>query len=143
MTRSWSRTVPALVVMALALGACSRDAEPPPASAAGLANPASENCIAKGGQLRIETAGDGGQFGVCLFEDNRQCEEWALLRGECPVGGIRITGYVTPQARYCAIRGGDYVVTREQAATTPEEGTCTLPGESTCDALALYEGRCP
>jgi putative hemolysin len=51
-------------------------------------------------------------------------------------------GYVTPQARYSAIRGGDYVVTHEQAATTPEEGTCTLPGEPTCDALALYEGRC-
>ena len=26
---------------------------------------------------------------------------------------------------------------------TPEEGTCTLPGEPTCNALALYEGRCP
>jgi putative hemolysin len=137
-----SRTVLAVVGMMVALNACSRDLGRSPASAPGLANPASENCIAKGGELRIETAGDGGQYGVCLFEDNRQCEEWALLRGACPAGGIRITGYVTPQARYCAIRGGDYVVTHEQAATTPEEGTCTLPGEPTCDALALYEGRC-
>lgn len=99
--------------------------------------------MASGGRLVIETAGDGGEYGVCLFEDNRQCEEWALLRGACPVGGIRITGYVTPQARYCAIRGGDYVVTRQATATTPEEGTCTLPGAPPCDALALYEGRCP
>ena len=37
---------------------------------------------------------------------------------------------MTPQARYCAIRGGDYVVTGEQTATTPEEGTCTLPGDA-------------
>jgi putative hemolysin len=74
--------------------------------------------------------------------DNRQCEEWALLRGACPVGGIRVTGYITPQARYCAIRGGDYVVMREQTTTAPEQGSCTLPGEPTCDALALYEGRC-
>jgi hypothetical protein len=50
---------------------------------------------------------------------------------------------VTPQARYCAIRGGDYVVTKQQTATTPEAGRCTLPGEPPCDALALYEGRCP
>jgi putative hemolysin len=107
-----------------------------------LANPASENCIAKGGELRIETAGNGGQYGLCLFEDNRQCEEWALLRGTCPVGGRKVTGYVTPQARYCAIRGGDYAVTSEQTATTPEQGACTLPGEPICDALALYEGRC-
>jgi putative hemolysin len=92
--------------------------------------------------VRIETAGSGGQYGVCLFEDNRQREEWALLRGTCPVGGIKVTGYITPQARYCAIRGGDYAITSQQTETTPEEGTCTLPGEPACDALALYEGSC-
>ena len=51
--------------------------------------------------------GDGGQIGVCYFEDNRQCEEWALMRGECPVGGVKVTGYVTPAGRYCAITGGN------------------------------------
>jgi putative hemolysin len=129
-----------LATASMALAGCSGNAS---TSARGLANPASENCAANGGRVVIETAGDGGQYGVCLFEDNRQCEEWALLRGACPVGGIRITGYVTPQARYCAIRGGDYVVTRQETATTPEAGSCTLPGEPPCDALALYEGRCP
>jgi putative hemolysin len=132
-----TRTVPALVGLLLAFAGCSHE------PAQELANPASQNCVAQGGQLRIETAGDGGQYGVCLFEDNRQCEEWALLRGACPVGGIKVTGYVTPQARYCAIRGGDYAITRPQTATAPEAGTCTLPGEPACDALALYEGRCP
>jgi putative hemolysin len=124
----------------LVIAGCGQDPKTP--SPAGLTNPASANCIAEGGELRIETAGDGGQYGVCLFEDNRQCEEWALLRGACPVGGIKMTGYVTPQARYCAIRGGDYVVTREGTATTPEQGSCTLPGEPACDALTLYEGLC-
>ena len=90
----------------------------------------------------IETA-PAGQYGVCLFEDNRQCAEWALLRGDCPAGGIRVTGYATPQARYCAIRGGAYVITGQQSATAPEAGTCTLPDAPPCDALALYEGRCP
>jgi putative hemolysin len=61
----------------------------------GLANLASQNCVAQGGTLRIEERGDLGQFGVCYFEDNRQCEEWALLRGECPVGGVKVTGYTT------------------------------------------------
>jgi hypothetical protein len=132
----------ALVLVAgsaiLALAACSSVAD----SIAQLANPASENCVAEGGRLMIETAGDGGRYGVCLFEDNRQCEEWALLRGACPVGGIKVTGYATPQTRYCAIRGGAYLVTREQTASMPEEGSCTLPGEPACDALALYDGRC-
>ena len=35
-----------------------------------IANPASQNCVDKGGSLSIEERGDGGQFGVCLFEDN-------------------------------------------------------------------------
>lgn len=101
----------------LAISGCSALAPPPPvstppASRAGLANPASDHCIATGGEVKIETTGSGGQYGVCLFEDNRQCEEWALLRGACPAGGLKVTGYVTPQARYCAIRGGDYAVTK-------------------------------
>ncbi len=131
----------------LAISGCSAPApsppvSTPPASRAWLANPASDNCIATGGEVKIETTGSGGQYGVCLFEDNRQCEEWALLRGACPAGGIKVTGYITPQARYCAIRGGDYAVARQQTGSTPEQGICTLPGEPACDALALYEGRC-
>ena len=58
------------------------------------ANPASENCIKQGGTLSIQTRGDDGQYGVCMFEDNKQCEEWAMLHGDCPVGGIKVTGYV-------------------------------------------------
>ena len=52
-----------------------------------LANPASQRCIQEGGMLQIEQRPDGGQFGVCVFTDNRQCEEWALFRVECPVAG--------------------------------------------------------
>ena len=55
------------------------------------ANPASENCVKQGGTVSIQTRGDGGQYGVCMFEDNKQCEEWAMLRGDCPVGGIKVT----------------------------------------------------
>jgi len=68
--------------------------EPPKApTKQGLANPASVNCTQGGGTLDIRTRPDGGQYGVCVFEDNRQCEEWALLRGDCPAGGLKITGY--------------------------------------------------
>jgi len=53
----------------------------------GIANPASVNCIDKGGVLSIQKRGDGGEYGICIFEDNSQCEEWALFRGECSAGG--------------------------------------------------------
>jgi len=106
-----------------------------------LANPASVNCVEQGGRPVVERAPAGGEFGVCLFEDNRQCEEWALLRGHCPVGGRRVTGYVTPAARYCAITGGSYAVT-DRGGAADEQGTCTLPSGTTCDADAFYGGTC-
>jgi dipeptidase D len=106
-----------------------------------LPNPASQNCVDQGGTLSIETRPDGGQYGVCLFDDNRQCEEWALMRGECPVGGIKVTGYLTDAARFCAITGGTYAITGKSGAED-EQGTCTLPDGSQCDVWAYYEGTC-
>jgi putative hemolysin len=106
-----------------------------------LANPASENCIEQGGTVSIQTRSDGGQYGICLFEDNRQCEEWALLRGNCPVGGVKVTGYVTPAAVYCAITGGEYAVTGNTNADD-EQGTCTFKDGSQCDAWEYYNGTC-
>jgi hypothetical protein len=50
--------------------------------------------------------GPGGAIGVCVFAGNRQCEEWALLLGQCARGGIDVSGYATTSERHCAIRGG-------------------------------------
>ncbi len=148
-----------LVLIALVVAACVPAPAPVPSPAAnatpaapaaspadatpmpGIANPASVNCTKQGGTLSIQTNGTGGQYGVCLFEDNRQCEEWALLRGDCPVGGLKITGYVTPAAQYCAITGGTYTVTGN--SNTPNEtGTCTLKDGKVCDSTAHWNGVC-
>ena len=82
-----------------------------------ISNPASQNCLEQGGTLSFEERGDGGQFGICYFEDNRQCEEWALMRGDCPVVGLKVTGFITSAARYCAITGRTYAVTRNNGAS--------------------------
>jgi putative hemolysin len=97
--------------------------------------------VARAGALRIERRPDGGQYGVCVFADNYQCEEWAMLRGECPVGGLRVTGYVTAAARYCAITGGRYAVNARSGAAN-EQGVCSLPGGKSCGAEAYYSGAC-
>lgn len=111
------------------------------AQGAQLANPASKNCVAQGGHVVIEQHPRGGEYGVCLFTDNRQCEEWAMLRGDCRAGGIRVTGYVMPAARYCAIRGGTYAVTAA-SNTSQERGTCSLANGKNCDAEAYFDGSC-
>lgn len=99
----------------------------------GLANPASQYCIEKGGKLHIEKGPDGGERGICLFGDNRQCEEWALFRDHCPVGGVHIAGYCTPAGVYCAIRGGKVL---------EKETKCRLPSGKICPAQEVYEGTC-
>jgi putative hemolysin len=129
----------------LVVGGAGAFAQAPPtrpsASPPKLANPASQNCVAKGGTLHIERRPDGGQFGVCVFTDNRQCEEWALLRGECPASGLRVTGYVTPAARYCAVTGGRYTVVARSGASD-EQGVCAFPGGKGCEAAAYFAGAC-
>lgn len=54
--------------------------------ASGLANPASVYCRDSGYELEIRTGQDGGQYGVCIFPDGSECEEWAFYRGECAPG---------------------------------------------------------
>lgn len=98
-----------------------------------LANPASTYCVHSGGTLQIQKRGDGGEYGICFFEDNRQCEEWALFRGECPLKGLKITGYTTPAAVYCVIQGGKI---------NGSQSDCVLPNKKSCHVNALYDGRC-
>jgi len=51
----------------------------------GIANPASENCVAKGGTMKIAET-PAGQSGVCVFPDGSECEEWAFFHGACAPG---------------------------------------------------------
>ncbi len=129
------------VAATLLTGCLPKTTSEPTEPSVGIANPASENCVKQGGELSIQKSGSGGEYGICMFEDNRQCEEWAMFRGDCPVGGIKITGYITPAAVYCAISGGDYEVTGE-SNTDNEQGKCTFKNGKSCDVWEYYNGKC-
>lgn len=100
----------------------------------GIANPATTHCAKEGGVSRIITKQDGSQYGLCYFDDNRACEEWAMFRGECKVGGVKTTGYDTEAQMFCAWSGG-----RTQAV---EGAMCELPSGKVCNAEAYYSGVC-
>lgn len=100
----------------------------------GLPNPASVNCAKQGGTDTIETLNNGAQYGLCQFEDNMACEEWALLRGQCPKGGVKTAGYDTMGQKYCAWLGG-------KTFAVPNS-KCTLPNGKVCPTEALYNGTC-
>jgi putative hemolysin len=99
-----------------------------------LANPASEYCIEVGGQLQSEVRGDGGEYSLCNFPDDRSCEEWALFRKQCPVGGIKTIGFDTKEEVYCALIGGK--------TTAEPDADCKLPGSKICSNSDLYNGKC-
>ena len=54
-----------------------------PANKAGLANPASTFCTKNGYKLEIRSNSDGSQYGVCVFTDGKECDEWKFYRKEC------------------------------------------------------------
>lgn len=134
-----------LLIATFVLVACSPAEEDSsseePAGGLGLPNPASVNCEEKGGTVVMQKRGDGGEYGVCVFADNRQCEEWAMYRGECPEGGIDTSAYVTAASLYCAITGGEYTVT-DKNGMEDEQGTCKVPSGKSCDVWELYNGTC-
>ena len=99
-----------------------------------LANPASTNCLKVGGTLEIKKRGDGGEYGLCFFEDNYACEEWALFRGDCPVGGLKTTGFDTDAEKYCAWIGGQTLAVKN--------AVCKFKDGSSCLDTDLFAGLC-
>ncbi|MEW6617355.1 MAG: DUF333 domain-containing protein [Patescibacteria group bacterium] len=49
----------------------------------GIANPASQVCVAYGYKLEIRKDESGGEVGYCVFPDGKECEEWQFFRNEC------------------------------------------------------------
>ncbi len=103
-------------------------------------SPASKVCIDDGGTLQTKKRGDGATYDICFFEDNRQCETLSLLNGECPKGGLKVTGYITDAAVYCAITGGKYDISGN--TNEVEDGNCTFFSGKVCNVWDLYNGKC-
>jgi putative hemolysin len=72
------------ILFALIMSACTTGITPNENTA--LANPASVYCEEQKGVLDLRSDPDGNQYGVCIFEDGSECEEWAYFREECSQG---------------------------------------------------------
>ena len=81
------QAIPAAVMIALGLTACTSAQQPTPVSTqAGVPNPASVFCEGQGGRLEIREDAEANQTGFCIFPDGSECDEWALFRNECQPG---------------------------------------------------------
>jgi putative hemolysin len=110
-------------------------------AAAGLPNPASVYCQEQGYTLEIRSDTAGGQFGICIFPDGSECDEWAFFRGECAPAESAPTTTPQPNAEVTAALPA--------AGETPVEGwlgsVTALPEGSQFDdyfqALGQEDGR--
>lgn len=109
----------------------------------GLANPASVHCGKVGGTLKLQRTLDGGSMGICYFEGDHQCEEWALFRKECPVGGVEISKGMSPAQRSCLIRGGEFVLVTPASSSHRADGLCNLPDGEICGSAFVKGVPCP
>ena len=75
---------------------------------AAIPNPASKNCLDKGGKLemREETA---GTLGICKFTDGTECEEWKFYRNECRKGQTTKADTSHSYEGLISRKGNDYV----------------------------------
>lgn len=97
--KSMNRTLFALVLLLFVIAACGPTPTAIPAEATsqvGVANPASVYCVENHGRLEIRTGADGGQIGICVFDDGSECEEWAYFRGECQPGATMSASTTAP-----------------------------------------------
>lgn len=103
-----------------------------------IANPASVNCKNEGGQLVIKKRGDGGEYGLCWVGEGLACEEWAMMRGDCPKDGAYVgeyNGKAQSEAQiYCVASGGSIL--------DASNAICKFKDGSQCDVKALYDGTC-
>ncbi len=74
------------ILAALLVSGCSSQTSQSQGNSAAIANPASVKCEQNGGLVKLLYGPDGGQYGLCLFNDGSVCEEWALFNGSCNKG---------------------------------------------------------
>jgi putative hemolysin len=141
-----------LLILGLCLAAgifvagCTRQPAPaqPPATA-GMANPASVNCVNIGGTVEIKKDASGGEYGMCRFQNGTSCEEWALFRGEGCKPGIEpsatatVIGMPNPAAVYCGQVGGTSKTLKNPDGS--EYGMCVFANGTSCDEWALFRSE--
>lgn len=104
------------------------------------ADKAAEYCTDNRGTIETKQKGDGSSYEVCVFNGNRQCEKEAMENGECPLGGVSLSGYITDSSAYCAVLGGRYE--KSNISVGLEKGTCSFLNGNICDADDLFGGKC-
>jgi putative hemolysin len=139
-----------MLVVGLILSACQGGGTQKPTEGASeeapanMANPASVYCEEQGGTLEIRTDANGGQYGVCLFDDGSECDEWAYFRGECQPGesiqGEPAAGMANPASVYCEEQEGKLEI--RTGTDGGQYGVCMFEDGTECEEWAYFREEC-
>jgi putative hemolysin len=114
------------LLLAPILGCSPRAEQPTEADTlTGLANPASVYCQGLGYDEETRE-GEMGQYGVCLFPDDSECDTWDFLAGRCG-----------QQHSYCDQQGYQLEATEDGNIAT-----CTFDDGSICSEFTYFKGDC-
>jgi len=103
-----------------------------------MGNRASRYCAENGGVERILYGTDGGQYGVCFFDDGTACDSWAYFRGECTEGSqLEFSSFCREHGGYMRRRR----FTCDGCETNMFYWNCGIDGYW-CDENSYYEGEC-
>jgi len=107
-----------------------------------IANPASVYCEKQGYQLETRTDSEGNQYGVCIFPNGSECDEWAYFRGECaPAGQNPTTENKAVEATKVLLANelkidpGQITVFQLQATTWPDSCLGLAVKDETCNTV--------
>lgn len=127
------------IVAMLVLSACA-PITPAAQPAAAMPNPASVFCADNGGAVDIRKDAQGGEYGMCVFADGSECDEWAFFRGECKAGESgEVMNMRNPASVFCAEKGGTVDIRDEAEGSV---GYCVFAGKSECEEWAFFRGEC-
>lgn len=114
-----------IVLLAACLVGCAPETDQPENPPVGLANPASAYCQGLG--FKEETReNELGQYGICIFPDNSECDTWDFLAGRCG-----------QEHSYCVEQ--EYKILATEDANI---ATCNFDDRSTCNEFLFFEGKC-
>jgi len=146
------RTLSLVIVLGMVcLTACAaRNPQPVPVAATPgsvkIVNPATAYCEEKGYRSNIVTTTDGSQYGICIFPDGSECEEWSFFRGQCgptpkiPIVCTGIPQIANPASVNCVEKGGKVDI--RSSADGSQFGMCQFPDKSECEEWAFFRGEC-
>lgn len=112
-----------MLAVAVCLGGCVQSI--PQQQSSGLANPAAVYCEELGYTNEAREDESGGVYGVCIFPDGSECEQWDFLAGRCG-----------QDKSFCAQQGYELQEGEGNIAS------CVFPDESSCPEYEFFLAEC-